>query len=121
MRFDQLMAFLGSHAIRFDLDGTLTEAKPDITRSSRHALAALGHPAPAHDDLAGSIGPPLLDSLEKLLGDRQQAAAALPHYRDRFSHVGLYENKVYPGIREALAGLRRSGHRLFVAGSKPWV
>lgn len=121
MRLDPLMVSSSSRAICFDLDGTLTDPKSGITRSIRHALSVLGHPVPENDDLTWCIGPPLLGSLEKLLGDRQQAAAALVHYRDRFGDVGLYENEVYPGIREALASLRQHGHRLFVATSKPWV
>ena len=32
-----------------DLDGTLTDPKPGITRSIRHALHALGHAAPAEE------------------------------------------------------------------------
>ncbi len=42
-------------------------------------------------------------------------------YRERFSDVGLYENGVYDGISEVLTTLRTSGHRLFVATSKPHV
>lgn len=110
-----------SRAICFDLDGTLTDPKLGITRSIRHALAVLDQPVPDDDDLTWCIGPPLLGSFETLLGDRQQAAAALGHFRERFSAVGLFENDVYPGIREALASLTSAGHRLFVATSKPWV
>ncbi len=56
-------------AICFDLDGTLTDPKPGITRSIRHALARLDRAAPAGDDLAWCIGPPLLESFHRLLGD----------------------------------------------------
>ncbi len=108
-------------AICFDLDGTLTDPKLGITRSIRHALAALDQPVADDDDLTWCIGPPLLGSFERMLGDRQRAAAALAHYRDRFGAIGLYENEVYPDIRETLASLKSAGHRLFVATSKPWV
>ena len=40
-------------------------------------------------------------------------------YRERFSTLGLFENRVYPGIREALWRLKQSGATLFVATSKP--
>ena len=53
-----------------DLDGTLTDPKPGITRSIRHALHALGHVAPAEDALTWCIGPPLLQSFVSLLGNR---------------------------------------------------
>lgn len=110
-----------ARTVCFDLDGTLTDPKLGITRSIRHALAALDQSASDDDDLTWCIGPPLLESFEKLLGDRQRAAAALVHYRERFGAIGLYENAVYPGIREALTSLTSAGHRLFVATSKPGV
>jgi phosphoglycolate phosphatase len=56
-----------------------------------------------------------------LLGDRQEAAAALRYYRERFADTGLYENRIYPGIEDALAALGASGHRLFIATSKPAI
>ena len=115
------MRFTSSRAICFDLDGTLTDPKLGITRAIRHALAALDQPVADDDDLTWCIGPPLLSNFETLLGERQQAAAALAQYRERFSAIGLYENAVYPGIREALASLTSAGHRLFVATGQPWV
>lgn len=108
-------------AIFFDLDGTLTDPKVGITRCIQYALEKLDRDVPAQDELVWCIGPPLLGSFETLLGDRQIAAEALRLYRERFSDTGLTENKIYPGIENALAGLGASGHRLFVATSKPAV
>ena len=108
--------------ILFDLDGTLTDPQPGITRSIQYALEQLGKPAPAVDDLLWCIGPPLLDSLKKILAsDAHKAETALSIYRERFSAVGKFENKVYPGIPETLTGLNRQGFNLFVATSKPYV
>ena len=45
-----------------DLDGTLTDPKPGITRSIRYALHALGHAAPAAEALPWCIAPPPLPS-----------------------------------------------------------
>ena len=107
--------------IYFDLDGTLTDPKIGITRSIQYALRKLDHPTiPTADELTWCIGPPLRASLVKLVGDRS-ADAGVTFYRERFSETGIYENFLYPGIAEALAGLRKSGHRLFVATSKAGV
>ena len=108
-------------AVFFDLDGTLTDPKSGITRSIQYALEKLHREVPTEDELLWCIGPPLLGSFEKLLGDRQEAATALRYYRERFADTGLYENRVYPGIEDALAALGASGHRLFVATSKPAI
>jgi phosphoglycolate phosphatase len=123
------LASLGSARIKwvamstiyFDLDGTLTDPKTGITRCIRYALNELGHRAPSEDELTWCIGPPLRASLRQLVGTDERADLALSLYRKRFSEIGLYENSVYPQIEEVLATLRRSGHRLFVATSKPGV
>jgi phosphoglycolate phosphatase len=109
-------------AIYFDLDGTLTDPKIGITRSIQYALEKLDHrPIPAEHELTWCIGPPLRASFEKLLGGSQSADAAVSLYRERFSGIGIYENSLYSGIAEVLTALGKSGHRLFVATSKPGV
>jgi phosphoglycolate phosphatase len=109
-------------AIYFDLDGTLTDPKPGITRSIQYALQKLDHPTmPTEDDLTWCIGPPLRASFVRLLGAETSADLAVSYYRERFSDIGLYENGVYDGIGEVLTSLCASGHRLFVATSKPHV
>ena len=109
-------------AIYFDLDGTLTNPKPGITRSIQYALQKLDHPTmPTEDELTWCIGPPLRASFVRLLGAETSADLAVSYYRERFSDIGLYENGVYDGIGDVLTSLRTSGHRLFVATSKPHV
>ena len=109
-------------AIYFDLDGTLTDPKPGITRSIQYALQKLDHPTiPTEDELTWCIGPPLRASFVRLLGAETSADLAVSYYRERFSDVGLYENGVYEGIGDVLTSLCASGHRLFVATSKPHV
>jgi phosphoglycolate phosphatase len=108
-------------AIYFDLDGTLTDPKPGITRSIQYALQRLDHHTiPTEDELTWCIGPPLRSSFVRLLGDHA-ADRAVALYRERFSDIGLYENGVYDGIDDVLTELRASGHRLFVATSKAHV
>ncbi|MEM1246409.1 MAG: HAD hydrolase-like protein [Acidobacteriota bacterium] len=109
-----------SSAVFFDLDGTLTDPKVGITTCLRFALESVGCEAPSAEDLTWCIGPPLLQSLEKLVG-RDRAPAALQAYRERFSEVGWSENSPYDGIGEALAELQNRGRPLFVATSKPHV
>ena len=108
-------------ALLFDLDGTLTDPREGITRSIAHALQRMGLEPPPLDSLTFAIGPSLRGSLAQLMAceDRARIEQALAHYRERFADVGLFENAVYPGIAEALHGLR--GPRLFVATSKPQV
>ncbi len=109
--------------ILFDLDGTLTDPREGITKCIAHALERMGVEPPPLDELTFAIGPPLRASLAKLLGTRSREAVerALAHYRERFADVGLYENAPYEGIDGVLVELRRAGHPLYVATSKPRV
>lgn len=110
-------------ALLFDLDGTLTDPREGITRCIRHAFAAVGEPCPSDDVLLQWIGPPLQRSFSDHLGEEAAhlVPSAIAAYRERFASLGMYENAVYPGIREALVTLRDVGWRLYVATSKPTV
>lgn len=100
-----------------DLDGTLTDPKPGITKSFIYALDKLGLPTPAPNDLEWVIGPALIDSFIQLKVPDPQAAIAL--YRERYTDVGLFENRVYDGIPEVLAGLQDAGYVMNLATAKP--
>ncbi len=109
-----------NHIILFDLDGTLTDPKEGITKSVQHALQAYGIDEPDLDKLCPFIGPPLSDSFKEYYGFREaQAREAIDHFHEYFTKQGMFENKVYPGIREMLARLKDAGLTLAVATSKP--
>ncbi len=101
----------------FDLDGTLTDPKEGITRSAQHALERLGEPVPEADALTWMIGPPILASFVRLVGE-ERAHEGVRLYRERYASVGLFENAVYPGIPALLTRLQGEGVRLLVATSK---
>jgi phosphoglycolate phosphatase len=105
----------------FDLDGTLTDSAPGITRCLEHAFRALGAPVPDERALRTCIGPPLDHTFRRFLDPRDDALVerAIAHYRERFRSAGMYENSVYAGIPETLAALRAAGRRLFVVTAKP--
>jgi phosphoglycolate phosphatase len=108
--------------VLFDLDGTLTDPKPGITRCVRHALAHFGIAVDDPDALTPFIGPPLADSFARFYGfDAEQSHWAIEKYRERFATIGLFENAVYPGIPEALRALTATGASLAIASSKPTV
>ncbi len=106
--------------IYFDLDGTLTDPREGITRCIQYALSALGRAVPAEDDILWCIGPPLLQSFEKLVG-RADAHTAVQLYRERFGEQGWLENRPYDGIDVLLQNLCANDVPLYVATSKPQV
>lgn len=106
----------------FDLDGTLTDPKPGITKSVQYALARFNIDVPDLEVLTPFIGPPLAESFHNYYGfTPEQAQQAIAYYREYFAETGLYENAVFPGIPGLLADLRASKKRLLVATSKPTV
>jgi len=110
-------------AFLLDLDGTLTDSRPGILRTTRYAFARLGEskgrefPLPPDDELGWIIGPPLRTSFAELAG-ADHVETIMRFYRERYVDIGAYENEVYAGIPEALDALRRRGARLYVATSK---
>lgn len=111
------------HNILIDLDGTLTDPKIGISTCIRYGLEKVGYPIADDIDLDWCIGPPLKQSLAKLLNTQDDALAeqALQGYRERFSKIGLFENEVYPDVANSLMLLNRRGYRLFVATAKPTI
>lgn len=109
--------------ILFDLDGTLTDSAPGITRCIQEALRRLGRAVPETDSLRRFVGPPLPGTFALLLEstEEEEVAQAIRLYRERFVTTGMFENALYPGVREGLERLRGRGHRLWVATSKPEV
>lgn len=48
------------------------------------------------------IGPPLMEQFMKYAGlDEETAVKAVKYYRERYSNVGIFENKPYPGVENS--------------------
>lgn len=108
--------------ILFDLDGTLTDNSEGIIKSARFALDKLGFPHEPDSVLRRFIGPPLHLSFMEFYGfSEEQAFEAVDLYRVRYREKGVYENCLFPGMREMLQRLKDSGAKLCVATSKPIV
>lgn len=108
--------------ILFDLDGTLTDPKPGITKSVQYALGKMGIVEDDLEKLTTFIGPPLVASFKEFYNmNDEEANQALQYYREYFTAGGLYENAVYDGMEELLQKLQNQGKTLFVATSKPTI
>ncbi len=104
----------------FDLDGTITDSKEGIEKCYHYAFQRLNRAYPAEIKMNDLIGPPLRIAFSKLLcsDDEILIERAVAIFRERFSKVGLFENKVYPGIPEVLSSLHKDSYRLYVVTSK---
>ncbi len=107
-------------SVLLDLDGTLIDSQHGIVASCRAALRALGHEPKPTLDLSSIIGPPIDDIMRLLLepyGD-DRVAEAVDAYRADYGRSGLFESVAYPGVAQALAEMRQSGAKLYLATSK---
>ena len=109
-------------SIFFDLDGTLTDPALGITNAIIYARKKFGLEPGKNQDYYKFIGPPMPDSFMEYFGlSRPEGERMLSYYREYFSELGLFENRVYPGIPELLSDLKAAGCRLFIATTKPTV
>ena len=108
--------------VLFDLDGTLTDPGEGITNSVIYSLKKYNIQIKDRSELYKFSGPPLHESYEKYFGfSKEEAKKAVEYYREYYKDTGIFENKLYDGIKELLCDLQNSGICLGVATSKPKV
>ena len=105
----------------FDLDGTLTDNFEGIANCIRYALERMDVPDPGIAELRACVGPPLRETLPRLIGKTDAATTerALALYRERYSQRGWQENAVYDGVPDMLAAAVRASPRVFLCTTKP--
>ncbi len=106
--------------VLFDLDGTIIDSFPGITKCVQYALKTQGIEVQDRNELRDFIGPPLKDSFQRRYQfDDETAEFLVKKYRERFDVEGIFENELYPGVEEALRFLKDRGYPLALASSKP--
>ncbi|MFM1896110.1 MAG: hypothetical protein RLZZ385_1184 [Pseudomonadota bacterium] len=104
----------------FDLDGTLSDPALGVYRCLNYALADAGLDVIPESAVSRYIGPPLDVSFRALAPAFDEAGirSLVSRYRERYAEVGYRENRLYPGVAEALADLAARGIPLGVCTSK---
>lgn len=104
----------------FDLDGTLTDSKQGITAGIQYALEKEGLPAFDEARIVAYIGGPLREVICEHHGlDDEAATRLITRFRDYYRRIGIYENRLFLGVKELLETLHRQGRRLAIATAKP--
>ena len=93
-------------------------SNPPSTHWTRSAFGIHNEP---EERLRRFVGPPLHQSFMEFYGfSQEQAFAAVEKYRERYRVKGVYENRLYPGVRALVEGLSRRA-KVCLATSKPEV
>ncbi len=106
----------------FDLDGTLADTRVDIARSVNYALSRQGLPPLEVPVVTRYVGNGARVLMERALGSRGAQADLESALRDFLAHYRehcLDSTTLYPGVLEALRGLRGEGKWLAVLTNKP--
>lgn len=106
-------------AVIFDLDGTLIESAPSILIGLEVAIKKSGlFPTLPLD--SSLVGPPLKDTLRKLVGDQLNVDldVLVSDFKAYYDTVGFKESRVYPGVQDMLNQLTNSNVSLYLATNK---
>ena len=107
--------------IIFDFDGTLGDTRRTIVTTMQMTIAEMQLPMRSEEECAATIGLPLSGCFEKLFpnlsaDDIQHCAES---YRRIFNeNVQTIKPKVFPGVVETLAELKKKGFTLAIASSR---
>lgn len=110
----------GYSTVFFDLDGTITDSGEGCTNGAKYMFEKIGYTRYDEKKLKKFLGPPIIYHLISEYGfDKEQAKSAYVYYREYYLSKGIYENRPYPCIADAIKKIKESGKAVYVATSKP--
>ncbi|MBE6907147.1 MAG: HAD family hydrolase [Ruminococcaceae bacterium] len=106
--------------VLWDFDGTLVDTSEGIFESLRIAFARMGQSMPELPILRKFIGPPMLYSFQTFVDfTPKQAEEGVRRFREDYETRGIYNARVYDGLKELNMQLRSEGIKIGVATLKP--
>jgi len=104
----------------FDFDGTVADTGEGIIKSLQYSFEQMGREIPDMSDLKRFIGPPVYYSYTHFYGvSEAEVETYIKKYRERYKEKGIYECRVYDGMKELLTELKSRGVKVGIASSKP--
>lgn len=105
----------------FDLDGTLTDARPGLYMSFRAALAPLGLSDVDDRGLSRFLGTPLPEMFRTLAPGvtHSEIERGMAAFRVAYEREGIHQNRLYDGILDILREITSRGRKNWVVTSKP--
>jgi phosphoglycolate phosphatase len=104
----------------FDFDGTVADTGEGILKSLQYSFNAMGDEEPDLEDLKKFIGPPVFYSYTHFYGiSEDKVDDYVRKYRERYREKGIYESRVYDGLKELIISLKEKNIKVGIASSKP--
>ncbi|MGH8727206.1 MAG: phosphoglycolate phosphatase [Burkholderiales bacterium] len=110
---------LAVRAVFFDLDGTLLDTAPDLSRAANSMLADLNLPALDLDVITSFIGKGIVNLVKRTLAaalgkeaDEEFFTRALEIFSRHYENGLSYDSEPYPKVIEGLTAMREAGFRL---------
>lgn len=106
--------------IIFDFDGTLVDSRPGVVKSFKKVVKELTSKQIDEKTIIKLIGTPLAQIISLLLETNDQTLIdkGSDLFKRYYQEDGLYENIIYPGVKEMLESLKEQSFRLFVVSNK---
>ena len=104
----------------FDLDGTLVNAYPAVSRSVNYTLGSLGFAPRSDDEIKRSVGSGDRQLMVHFVGEKlgdQALAIYRPHHIKDLKAKGAV--KLLPGVWSILKFLKSRGYKLAIASNRP--
>lgn len=107
---------MNTHTILFDLDGTLIDTNELIIASFTHTIEKYADRPYTREEIIDFIGPPLIDSFQKVNPDLVEEMMAT--YREHnYAHHEQYV-EAYPTVVETINELKQAGLKLGIVTTK---
>ena len=106
----------------FDLDGTLIDSLPDVTKAVNLLLAEVGHPLVDRRLVNTLVGSGERVLMNRLIAATELSEADYDHLLERFIEhykIAALDTELFPGARDALEGLKRKGVPIGLCTNKP--
>ena len=106
--------------ILLDFDGRVVESAPGIIQGVRYACEQAGRLDAPWEQWELYIGPSVYNFGCNIVGLGEEGGAKfMEDYGAYYREKGMYQSRVYPGMRELIEKLRAGGARVFVCTGKP--
>ena len=107
-------------AVFFDLDGTVLDTLPDLSKSANYALNELGYPTQSVETVRMAIGHGIRNLLRELMhcNDEEELDRCREIFKAYYDLHKADTTKPFDGILEVLQDLKQNGYKLILISNK---